>query len=145
MQRKTVKPVRGQQVQNNKTRIAIALLLQNPSLAVHCKVPENFKTAFTKGLPLLHALQHTIETNTEISSAALLERFRDSEYEKALNILSMLQTPETENTDNIAEVYTNIIERLAIDDRDEYFKHKIQNNEQLSAEEEKEYLELCTK
>ena len=145
VQRKTVKPVRGQQVQNNKTRIAIALLLQNPSLAVHCKVPENFRTAFTKGLPLLYALQQTIETNTEISSAALLERFRDNEHEKALNILSMLQTPETENTDNIAEVYTNLIERLAIDDRDEYFKHKIQNNEQLSAEEEKEYMELCTK
>ena len=144
-QRKTVKPVRGQQVQNNKTRIAIALLLQNPTLAVHCKVPENFRTAFTKGLPLLYALQQTIETNTDISSAALLERFRDSEHEKALNILSMLQTPETENTDNIAEVYTNLIERLAIDDRDEYFKHKIQNNEQLSAEEEKEYMEFCTK
>ena len=144
-QPKKIKPVRGQQVQNNKTRIAIALLLQNPALATQHKVPDKFKTAFTKGLPLLHALQQTIESNTEISSAALLERFRDSEYEKALNILSMLQTPETENTDNIVEVYTDIIERLRIDDRDEYFKFKIQNNEQLTDEEQKEFMELCTK
>ena len=142
---KTSRPVRGQQVQNNKTRIAIALLLQNPVLASQHKVPDNFKDAFTKGLPLLYELQKTIESNTEISSAALLERFRDNEHEKALQILSMLQTPETENTDNTAEVYKSLIERLHDEDRDEYFNHKIKNNEQLTAEEQKEYLELCTK
>ena len=142
---KTVKPVRGQQVQNNKTRIAMALLLQNPMLVSHHKVPDNFKNAFTKGLPLLYELQKTIESNTEISSAALLERFRDNEHEKALQLLSMLQTPETENTDNIIEVYKNLIERLRYEDRDEYFNFKIKNNEQLTAEEQKEYLDLCTK
>ena len=57
----------------------------------------------------------------------------------------MLQTPETENTDNITEVYKNLIERLSHEDRDEYFSFKIKNNEQLTAEEQKEYLELCTK
>ena len=142
---KTVKPVRGQQVQNNKTRIAMALLLQNPMLVSHHKVPDNFKNAFTKGLPLLYELQKTIESNTEISSAALLERFRDNKHEKALQLLSMLQTPETENTDNIIEVYKNLIERLRYEDRDEYFNFKIKNNEQLTAEEQKEYLDLCTK
>lgn len=142
---KTVPPVRGQQVQNNKTRIAIALLLQNPMLASHHKVPDEFEHAFTKGLPLLYELQKVIESNTEISSAALLERFRGTENEKALNILSMLQTPETENTDNITDVYKNLIERLHHEDRDEYFNYKITNNETLTAEEQKEYLELCTK
>lgn len=142
---KAARPVRGQQVQNNKTRIAIALLLQNPILASQCKVPENFKQAFTKGLPLLYELQKTIESNTEISAAALLERFRDSEHEKALQILSMLQTPETENTENLTEVYKNLIERLHDEDRDDYFNYKINNNEQLSAEEQQEYLALCTK
>ncbi|MFV2003673.1 MAG: DNA primase [Gammaproteobacteria bacterium] len=142
---KTRKPVRGQQVQNNKTRIAIALLLQNPNLATRHKVPDSFKDAFTKGLPLLYELQQTIESNTQITSAALLERFRESEHEKALNILSMLQTPETENTDNVVDVYKNLIERLHDEDRDEYFKHKIANNEPLTTEEQKEYIDLCTR
>ncbi len=127
-------PVRGQQVSNHKTRIAIALLLQNPSLATKYKVPDGFKNAFTKGLPLLHHLQETIETNPDISSAALLERFRDNEHEKALNKLAVLQTPETENADNVEEVYSNIIQRLLIEDRDDYLSHKIQNNEPLTAE-----------
>ena len=142
---KTTQPIRGQQVQNNKTRIAIALLLQNPALASQHKVPDVFLNAFTKGLPLLHKLQEAIESNTEISSAALLERFRDSKHEKALNLLSMLQTPETENTDNISEVYKSLIERLQKEDREEYFDYKIKNSELLTAEEQKEYLELCTK
>lgn len=138
-------PVRGQQVSNHKTRIAIALLVQNPSLAAKYKVPEGFKNAFTKGLPLLHHLQEAITSNPEISSAALLERFRDSEHEKALNKLAVLQTPETETADNIDEVYSNIIKRLFIDDRDDYFTHKIQNNEPLTAEEQAEYLKVPTK
>jgi len=142
---KAVTPVRGQQVQNNKTRIAIALLLQNPVLASHHKVPDYFKDAFTKGLPLLYELQKTIESNTEISPAALLERYRNNEHEKALQLLSMLQTPETENADNVSEVYKSLIERLHDEDREEYFNYKIKNNGQLTAEEQKEYLALCTK
>lgn len=139
------KPLRGQQVSNNKTRIAIALLLQNPTLATQHKVPTAFEHAFTKGLPLLHTLQQTIETNTGISSAALLERFRNTQYEAALNKLAFLQTPETENADNISEVYSNIIQRLLIEDRDEYLKHKIINNEQLTSEELAEYLKIPDK
>jgi DNA primase len=135
-------PVHGQQVSNHKTRIAIALLVQNPSLAARHKVPEGFKNAFTKGLPLLHQLQETIESNPDISSAALLERFRDSENEKALNKLAVLQSPETENIDNVDEVYSDIIKRLFTEDRDDYFTHKIQTNEPLTAEEQEEFLKI---
>ena len=137
---KQVKPVRGQQILVNKTRIAIALLIQNPALATQYKVPENFRQASNKGLPLLYTLQQTIESNTEISSAALLERFRDTAHENALNTLSMLQTPETESTENISEVYKKIIERLHSEEREVYFKEKLANNEQLSPEEWQEYL-----
>ncbi len=136
------KPARGQLIQNNKTRIAIALLLQNPILATHHKIPEQFKEAITKGLPLLHTLQQTIETNTEITSAALLERYRGSEFEKPLNLLSVLQTPETENTDNIVAVYKNIIERLRIEDRYEFLTNKLEVEQKLSENEMGEYKNL---
>ena len=58
---KKVRPVRGQQILINKTRIAIALLIQNPVLASQYKVPDSFKQAFKKGLHLLYILQQTIE------------------------------------------------------------------------------------
>jgi len=139
------KPIRGQQVSNNKTRIAIALLIQNPTLASQHKIPDGFKTAFTKGLPLLHTLQLTIESNPDISAAALLERFRDSEHENALGKLAVLQTPETENTENITHVYIDLVNRLFTEDRDEYLNYKINNNEALTAEEQQEYLKVPDK
>ncbi len=135
-----VTAVRGQQILLNKTRIAIALLLQNPALAGQHKVPESFVRASNKGLPLLYQLQQSIESNTDISAAALLERFRNTEHEKTLSILSMLNTPETENTDNIFEVYRAIIERLNNEQRELYFNEKLSNNESLSPEEWREYL-----
>lgn len=135
---------RGQQVSNHKTRLAIALLIQNPSLAAKHPVPENFKNAFTKGLPLLHSIQNTINPNPEISSAALLERFRDSEHEKALSKLIFLQTPETENKDNLQKEYKNILQRLQHDDRMEYLTHKADAGETLTAEENKEFFTLAT-
>jgi hypothetical protein len=55
------------------------------------------------------------------------------------------QTPETENTDNILDVYKNIIERLSIEDRYEFLTDKLENNQQLSENEMKEYMELSTK
>lgn len=134
------RPQRGQQILVNKTRIAIALLLQNPQLATRCRVPESFKTAFKKGLPLLYSLQQTIDSNPEITAAALLERFRDSEHEHVLYSLSLLQTPETENTGNMPAVYQDIIERLRTEDRQEYLEHKLQNGQSLTEEETKEYL-----
>ena len=142
---KKVKPIRGQQILINKTRIAIALLIQNPALASQHKVPDCFKQAFKKGLPLLYTLQQTIESNNKISCAALLERFRDTEHENALHAMSLLQTPETENTNNILDVYKNIIERLCIEDRYEFLTDKLENNQQLSEKEMKEYMELSTK
>ncbi len=135
---------RGQQVSNHKTRLAIALLIQNPALGSTHKVPESFKSAFTKGLPLLHTLQIAIDSNLKISSAALLERFRDSEYEKALSKLAFLQTPETENKDNLEKEYANILQRLQYDDRMEYLTHKVDSGETLTEDENKEFLTLAT-
>ena len=57
----------------------------------------------------------------------------------------MLQTPETENTDNILDVYKDIIERLSIEDRYEFLTDKLENNQQLTADEMQEYMELSTK
>jgi DNA primase len=138
-------PAKSQLVHNNKTRIAIALLIQNPQLAIAHKVPESFADAITKGLPLLYQVQQIINSNPEITTAALLERFRDSEYENALHSLSMLSTPETENTDALPQEYQHIIQRLYIEDRLEFLGNKHESGQALTTEEQKEYLALSTR
>lgn len=139
------RPARGQQVENNRTRLAVALLVQNPQLATEQPVPESFRLSSNKGLALLFELQQVIEQNPEISSAALIERFRDTTHENALNLLSMLQTPETENTGAMLETYKDLVNRLHIDDRYEYLDEKMQTNPPLSDVELQEYQSLMQK
>ncbi len=138
------KPAIGQRVKNNKTRVAIALLLQNPSLASCCEIPPGFKTAITKGLSLLYHLQQTIETNPDITTAALLERYRGHKHELSLNSLAIWSSPETENPQTREQDYINIIQRLELEDRYEFLdnKEKIQG---LSKEEVSEFLALSAK
>ena len=138
-----VRPVRQtpatQLVKNNKTRLAIALLLQNPALAHSCEIPASFQNAITKGLPLVYHLYQTIQNTPDISSAALLERYRNHEYEQALNSLAVWSSPETENADTRQGVYINIIQRLEAEDRYAYLENK-QKTEGLSKEEIHEFL-----
>ena len=57
----------------------------------------------------------------------------------------MLQTPETENDNTVIDVYKEVVERLHHEERSEYLKNKLENNEQLSPEEWNEYLEKPNK
>ena len=139
------KPARGQQVENNRTRLAVALLVQNPQLAIKQPIPESFRLSSNKGLVLLFELQQVIAQNPEISSAALIERFRDTVHENALNLLSMLQTPETENTGAVLDTYKDLVNRLHIDDRYEYLDEKMRTSPPLTDVELQEYQSLMQK
>jgi hypothetical protein len=57
--------------------------------------------------------------------------------------LSMLSTPETENTDSIQQTYSDLIRRLHIDDRYKYLQTKMETS-QLSEDELKEYSEIIS-
>ena len=140
-----VKPARGQQVENNRTRLAVALLVQNPQLAAKQAIPDSFRLSSNKGLVLLFELQQMISQNPEISSAALIERFRDTAHENALNLLSMLQMPETENSAAMVETYKDLVNRLHIDDRYDFLDEKMRNNPPLSDVELQEYQSLMKK
>jgi DNA primase len=121
-----------------RARIAVALLVQNPQLAIQYPAPEAFSGSSNRGLNLLYTLQQTITDNPEMTSAALLERYRGTEHEGALLKLSMLSTPETENTDSILGTYSDLVRRLHIDDRYTYLQTKMESS-RLSQEELEEY------
>ncbi len=134
----------AQLIKNNKTRVAIALLLQNPQLADCMEIPPSFETAITKGLPLLFHLYKTIKENPAITSAALLERYRAHEFEQPLNTLAFWSSPETENTETRQDDYINIVQRLHIEDR-YYFLDNKAKTERLSKDEMHEFIEIAQK
>jgi len=120
------------------TRIAVALLIQNPQLALQYPAPEVFAQSGNKGLVLLSNLQQVITQNSNITPAALVERYRGTEYESSLQRLSVLSTLETENKENLLETYSGLIKRLHLDDRYEYLLDK-KARSVLSDTESQEY------
>lgn len=83
----TPKPRSNREVKLSATRDAIALLLQSPNLSREIDIPPSFKKSEIQGLPLLYEINHLIRNNPNITSVALLERWRSSEYFPALQKL----------------------------------------------------------
>ncbi len=109
-------------IKQNATRDAIALLLQHPELARQADVPEFFATAPIQGFSLLHALYRTICENPEITSSALLERWREN---NDFGILQKLMQRNVFGTDEKADqltVFSDAIQRLTMKYNDERFE-----------------------
>lgn len=83
----------GRHIQQNATRTAIALLLRYPELAKTQAVPNEFSTSNIEGLALLFELYSQTVHSPDISSIALLERFRGNNYEKSLLKLMEWEIP----------------------------------------------------
>ncbi len=114
-------PRANREVKQNATRDAIALLLQHPELARQVEVPDLFATTTIQGFSLLHALYRTARDHPDISSSALLERWRD---DKDFAILQKLMQRNVEGTDEKAgqfAVFSDALQRLVEKYRDERF------------------------
>ena len=81
-------------------RLAIALLVQQPSLADEVSaMPDEWRRLANAGVPLLEGLLEIVSGSPRITTAALLERWRGSEVERQLDRLSdpnlIVHIPET--------------------------------------------------
>jgi DNA primase len=77
-----------QTVRRTPMRHAIALLLDYPNLAQSVGNPEQWARYEVAGLDLFLAILEMIETHPNIRTAALVERFRGTEYEGTLSRLA---------------------------------------------------------
>ena len=77
-----------QTVRRTPMRRAIALLLDYPNLAQEVGNPEQWARYEVAGLDLFLAILEIIEAHPHIQTAALVERFRATEYEAALSRLT---------------------------------------------------------
>ena len=132
------------QIKQNATRDAIALLLQHPELVSAYPIPESFRDASLQGFPLLYQLYDTIQNNTNLSSSALLERYRDN---KEFEILQKLLQRDVQGTDDRRTqeaVYKDAVQQLVNkykDERYEILDAKVRESG-LSDEEMDEYKTL---
>ena len=142
-------PVSGnaRQIKQNATRDAIALLLQYPELAVEVELPETFADAPLQGFPLLAELQLTAMASPQITSSALLERWRNKKDFEILQKLMQRKIYGTEEKAGRVKVYSDAIRSLVAkynDARFEQLETKLKQGKLDNAELE-EYKSLLTR
>jgi DNA primase len=128
--------IEGSAVRRTPVRLAIALLLQRPALAAQVEDVASLRGLDDlPGLPLLVQLLELGQGDPQITSSAVLERFRDSEHEVALWKLATWNhmVPEAGLTDEFADAMTRV-RRLLADRRLQYLNERLQAGELTAAE-----------
>ncbi len=74
-------------------RLAVAMLLQHPQLASRLPVAWGLDDPTDPGLHLLHDLIGLLRESPKLNTAAIIEHFRDSEYQHYLSRLAAWQHP----------------------------------------------------
>ncbi|MEX0374818.1 DNA primase [Spiribacter pallidus] len=126
----------GSAVRRTPVRLAIALLLQRPGLAAEVEDVASLRGLDDlPGLPLLVQLLELGRNEPQITPSAVLERFRDSEYEVALWKLATWDhmVPEAGLADEFADAMTRV-RRLLADRRLQYLNERLQAGELTAAE-----------
>jgi len=77
----------------SKVRLAIALLLQNPQLAVNAPEPSEFEELDMPGTPILLDVLKLLKTAPNMNTGSIVEHFSDSEYKHHLAKLAFWDHP----------------------------------------------------
>jgi len=138
----TVKPPAAQHAKKSPVRQAIELLLYQPTLATEIALPANFHRCSQPGVPLLIEIIELLKVQPDLTTAALLEHWRDHEDGRYLSRLACW-TPPLDDLDLAADLQGNLneIERQHIEKRINYLdsEHK---QRALSNAEIQEYGQL---
>ncbi|MFP3875006.1 MAG: toprim domain-containing protein, partial [Thiohalophilus sp.] len=102
----------GQQRQTfSPVRRALARLLHDPGLAAEAGDPRRFSQLEMAGIDLLVDLLETLHHHPNLTTSALLERWRDSEHIRHLEKLAAWQ-PEIDDAASLKQEFTAAIEAL---------------------------------
>lgn len=98
-----VKKARGPKLEMNDIRLAVAALLAQPSLAGSVENIEQFAHLKQAGVSLLINLIQQLSTEPGLTTAQVLERYRDTPESGALHKLAAYDFPNPENTESMLE------------------------------------------
>jgi DNA primase len=120
-------------------RRAITLLLNNPQAGDKLDV-EKLAGVNRPGVDLLHKLIETVQEEPHITTAGLLERWRDDEQGRHLGKLAAVELPEEDEFDPAAELAA-CLDQLALAGRRERIDFLIEK-QRLSSLTDEEKSEL---
>lgn len=121
---------KGRHIRITNVRLAVGLLLQQPSLVTKIDIPDDLRHADIQGINILFELYDLIRSTPELSSAAILERWRDNEMGGYLNKLLHWDIPGAEDKDTSLTMLQHALEKIQQkmkDQRLEFLLHQSQH------------------
>ncbi|MDH5516563.1 MAG: DNA primase [Gammaproteobacteria bacterium] len=103
---------KGRQLRITNVRLAIGLMLQQPSLVSAITLPQQLRHAQIQGIGLFFELYELIRSTPELSSAAILERMRGHEMSSYLNKLLHWQIPDADDKETCLIMYQHAVRNL---------------------------------
>ena len=135
-----------QAVRRTPMRHAIGLLLDYPNLAQEVGNPEQWARYEVAGLDLFLAILEIIEAHPHIQTAALVERFRGTEYEAALSRLTSGQFQYPADSDIPPKEFRDCLAQIQRQARQQQLEKLLQQEqvEGLTAQERNDLLCLLS-
>jgi len=136
----TAKPVnptesKGRHIRITDVRLAVGLLLQQPSLGSQVVIDESLREANIQGIDVLFALYDMIKTSPELSSAAILERWRDHEMGGFLNKLLHWEIPGADDLTTSLTMLNHAVEKMLAKTKEQRFEALLHKSQQSSLNE----------
>ena len=135
------------QVQVTPLRLAIALLLQHPELAAAQPLPADLQTAPIAGIELLFNLHAVITQTQNVSSSALIERWRDAPELDALQKLLAWNIPDSNDKTQRNRLFSDALNKLLQSHTQSRFEQLLEKSHTnvLTSEEKSELRRLSSR
>lgn len=113
IEHKPVRRARGARLEMNDIRLAVAALLAQPSLAGKVEKPEALAQLKHAGIPLLLELIEQLRGEPDLTTAQILEHYRDKPESAALHKLAAYEFPNPDNeADLLEKVFQDALQQL---------------------------------
>ncbi len=134
-------PQKNNDHQWSNSRLAINLLLQNPTLAINCNPNYQWIESNIPGVPLLLEIIDTIQENPDITPGNLLQHFSEHKYGEHLYKLAVMHPPESEHKETAEKMLADCLTSIQHDfvkKRIQQLTNKAVQGETLTKSEQKE-------
>ncbi|MDH5424389.1 MAG: DNA primase [Gammaproteobacteria bacterium] len=135
---------KGRHLRITNVRLAVGLMLQQPSLVQEIMLSDELRVTDIQGIAVMFELYDLIKASPELSSAAILERWREHEMGGYLNKLLHWHIPGVDDKETSLIMLQNAIEKLlqqVKDQRLEVLLHQSQHSD-LNEQEMQELKQL---
>lgn len=134
---KTANPIesKGRHIRITNVRLAIGLMLQQPSLVAQIDIPDELRNTEIQGISVLFELYDMIKANSDLGSAAILERWRNHEMGGFLNKLLHWEIPGINDSKTSLIMLQHAIEKMQEKHKELKLEALLQKSQQTSLTE----------